>query len=55
MKLLHVTIQTDKFEKEVEFYREMAGLEIVRDMRPSGRNLVFPANGDGETRIEMFM
>ena len=55
MKLLHVTIQTDKFEEEVKFNREIAGLEIARDMRPSGRNLVFPANGDGETRIEMFM
>ena len=53
MKMLHVTIQTDKSEEEVKFYREIAGLEIVRDMRPAGRNMVFLANGEGETEIEI--
>ena len=26
MKLMHVTIQTDKFEKEIEFYEKFAAI-----------------------------
>ena len=37
MKLMHVTIQTDKFEKEIEFYEKFAGLKVMQDMRPYGK------------------
>ncbi|MBQ3392775.1 MAG: VOC family protein [Lachnospiraceae bacterium] len=53
MKLLHVTIKTDKFEEELRFYKEVAGLQITRDMRPLGRNMVFLANAEGESEIEI--
>ena len=53
MKLLHVTIQTGKFEEELHFYEEVVGLQIVRDMRPHGRNMVFLANEECETEIEI--
>lgn len=53
MKLVHVTIQTDRFEQEVEFYKNHAGLTIQQDMRPIGRNLVFLADNKGDTCIEI--
>ena len=53
MKMLHVTIQTSKFEEELAFYQEIAELHITRDMRPAGRNMVFLANAEGETEIEI--
>lgn len=53
MKMLHVTIRTEKFEEELKFYQEIMGLEIRRDMKPLGRNMVFLSNGEGETEIEI--
>ena len=53
MKMLHVTIRTEKFEDELRFYQEIAGLQLTRDMRPMGRNMVFLANKEGETEIEI--
>ncbi len=52
MKMLHVTIHTNRFEEELRFYQEIVGLQIVDDRRP-GREMVFLANGDGETNIEI--
>ena len=52
MKMLHVTINTSCFEEELKFYQEIVGLQIVNDRRP-GREMVFLANGDGETQIEI--
>ena len=40
MKMLHVTVQTARFEEEIAFYRDIVGLTIRRDARP-GRNMVF--------------
>ena len=48
MKLMHVTIQTDKFEKEIEFYEKFAGLKVMQDMRPMGKNIVFLADTDAK-------
>jgi len=53
MKYCHTTIQTEAFEKEIEFYLKYAGLTMQRDMRPMGRNMVFLANAEGETEIEI--
>jgi len=53
MKMLHVTIQTQKFEEEMNFFLNHVGLKIERDMRPMGRNMVFLANATGETEIEI--
>ena len=53
MKMLHVTIRTEKFEEEMKFYENVVGLKVARDMRPMGRNMVFLANGEGETQIEI--
>ena len=53
MKILHVTIQTSKFEEELAFYQEHVGLTLQRDLRPQGKDLVFLAGGEGETCIEI--
>ena len=53
MKMLHVTIQTNHFEEELKFYQEIVGLNIIRDMGPMGRNIIFLGNAEGETEIEI--
>lgn len=53
MKFLHMTIQTDKFEDEVRFYEEQVGLKVQKDMRPMGRNMVFLADAENDTEIEI--
>ena len=53
MKMLHVTIQTEKFEEEIRFYEEYCGLTIERDYRERGSDLVFLSNEAGETCIEI--
>ena len=39
-KMLHVTIQTNRFEEEIAFYEKEVGLTLQRDMRPM-KDLVF--------------
>ena len=53
MKMLQVTIRTNKFEEELMFYKEIVGLKIVRDLREKGRGIVFLADTEGDTYIEI--
>ena len=53
MKLNHVTIQCRDLQKSVDFYRDIAGLDIVRELTGGPRHIVFLANGEGETCIEL--
>ncbi len=53
MKMLHVTIQTDKFDEEIRFYEEQVGLRIQEDMRSIGRKIVFLAEEAQDTKIEI--
>ena len=53
MKMLQVTIRTNKFEEELAFYKEIVGLKIVRDLREKGRGIVFLADSEGDTCIEI--
>ena len=53
MKIQHITIQTRVFEDEISFYETYAGMAIQRDMRSHGRNMVFLADADGDTQIEI--
>ena len=52
MKFLHVTIQTNRFEDEIEFFENEVGLTIQRDMRPN-KDLVFLANTAEDTCVEV--
>lgn len=53
MKMVHVTIHTADIEGSIGFYRETAGLEVVRDLRPSGKPIVFMAEDKGDTAVEL--
>ena len=53
MKMLQITIRTNKFEEELVFYKEIVGLMIVRDLREKGRGIVFLADSEGDTCIEI--
>lgn len=53
MKMMHITIQTQHFEKEISFYEKYAGVSIQKDLRPMGKNLVFLAETAGDTEIEI--
>lgn len=52
MKMLHVTIQTCKFDEEIAFYEKFVGLTMQRDARPM-KKMVFLANDAGETCVEI--
>ena len=53
MKMLHVTVQTNEFEEELQFYLDIVGLKIITDMREMGPKMVFLANTEGDTEIEI--
>ncbi len=53
MKMLHVTVHTARFSEEVAFYQDIVGLKIVDDRRPSGRDMVFLADAEGDTSMEI--
>lgn len=53
MRMLHVTIQTDQFEKEIEFYEKHVGLTLQADMRPKGKDMIFLGEDAEATRIEV--
>ena len=53
MKMLHVTIRTNKFADELAFYSDIVGLRIIRDLRERGRGIVFLADKEEDTCIEL--
>lgn len=53
MKLIHITIQTDKFDEEINFYNKYVNLTIQQDLRPAGRNIVFMSENKSDTCIEI--
>ncbi len=53
MRICHLTINTERFEEEIAFYCEIAGLEIVRELHTPDKDIVFLANGEGETQVEI--
>ena len=53
MHIDHITIRTSKLEGSIDFYEKVAGLRIVRDLRKVGSQIVFLADADGDTRIEL--
>jgi lactoylglutathione lyase len=53
MKMKHVTISTAKLQESVNFYETFCGLTVQRRLENPGHNIVFLANGEGETCIEL--
>lgn len=48
-----ITVQTNKFREEISFYETYAGMNIVRDLREHGKDIVFLAQGENETNLEV--
>ena len=53
MDMVHITIQTSKFDEEIDFYEKFVGLKIQRDMRPVGKELVFLGEKGEVTLLEV--
>ena len=53
MKMIQVTISTKYLEEEIAFYGKYLGLGIQRDVRPSGRPIVFLGDPDAQTFVEI--
>ena len=53
MNMVHVTVQTGKFEEEIQFYERYVGLKIQRDMRKAGKDLVFLGDSESSTMVEI--
>lgn len=53
MKLSFVTLMVRNAEKSVAFYKELAGLTVIRSFDPGIGPITFLANGEGETMIEL--
>ena len=52
MKMEHVTIQTNKYEESINFYKVICGLEIQHQLDGEMR-ITFLSNVAGETCIEL--
>lgn len=54
MKFLHVTIQVKNMDSSLEFYQNIVGLSIRRDMRNiPGHSIVFMSDKEGDTQVEL--
>ena len=53
MKLNYITIVVENLEKSVEFYTELAELKIIRKINLPNGKIVFLANNEGETILEL--
>lgn len=49
----HITIQTIKFEEEISFYEKYMGMRVIDDFRKNEKNLVFLAEDEDETKLEI--
>ena len=54
MKMVHVTIMTKCLNESVDFYQNVIGLTIQRDMRDNPEHrIVFLADKTGDTNVEL--
>ncbi len=53
MKFNFITFMVRDIKKSVAFYQELAGLQIMRRISPEAGEIVFLANAQGETMLEL--
>ena len=52
VKLNYITIMVRDMDKTIAFYRELAGLKILRRFNPGVGDIAFLADADGDTALE---
>lgn len=52
MKLNTITVMVRDMDKTIAFYRELAGLKIVRRLRPGQSDIALMADAEGDTALE---
>jgi len=53
MKLEHITIRTDRFDDELAFMQDIAGLQVMREIKDEHIHIIFLSNREGEPCIEL--
>lgn len=53
MKLNFITFMIRDIEKSITFYQELAGLRVMNRFNPGMGEIVFLANAEGETMLEL--
>ena len=53
MKLNFITFMVRDIKKSVDFYQELAGLQVMNRISPGAGEIVFLANEKGETMLEL--
>lgn len=53
MKLNYITFMVRDIEKSVAFYQDLAGLQIIKRISLEAGEIVFLANAEGETMLEL--
>lgn len=53
MRFLHVMIRVKDLEKSLKFYRDLLGMEIVKELRLNDCNLYFLSDKEGNVQIEL--
>ncbi len=53
MKLNFITFMVRDIKKSSAFYQELAGLQVVRRISPEDGEIVFLANEEGDTMLEL--
>lgn len=53
MKLNYITIMVRNLSDSLKFYKELAGLKELRKIELPHGNIVFLANNEGETMLEL--
>lgn len=54
MKIEHITISVNDMEKSIEFYKNVTGITVQKDLRSYGVPVVFLADDAESTKIELF-
>ena len=52
MKLNYITVMVRDMDKTISFYRELAGLKIVRRFSPGQSDIALMADAEGDTALE---
>ena len=53
MQLLHITITTAQFDRSIEFYRDIAGLGIIRENNGIPFRIAFLSDSQGAASVEL--